>query len=657
MVLEARVTLDLHEVIGSVDPRLYGANLEHFGETIYGGIWTEMIRSPKFSGPDPLYFQKTAMESGLNPNHGVVIPWESVHPESDKVIFEHDHSVYYTGAQSQRITIRQDDGCPHGIRQRNLYLEAGRAYRLRMVLRGEGQPIVVRLGDEEWQIDSAGPDWSTYSTQLTPQQTESDGAIAITFQAESTLWIGVVSLMPADPQDGFRRDLIAAMQAWGPTHLRWPGGNFASSYHWQDGVGDRDLRPPYFDPAFELWEPNLVGTDEFVAFCRLVDAEPTLTVNMGDGTAKEAAAWVDYCNGTPGSEYGAQRANNGHREPYGITTWYVGNEQFGNWQAGHCDPETYAHRYLEYARAMRAVDPDLTLIAVGVPSDSYGHWNERLLEIAGPAVDLLSFHHYSISTYLMEPPPPSADQILPKLAAGHEVEKVLDATLAVTAKFSKPPVPIAFDEWNTETRGKPPLWIEDYNICDALYAASVLHACLRRCDRVKLSAIYNLVNAMGSYGVSPTTVWKTPTTLVLELLSQHRGRLSLRCSVDSPTFAVQEMHALPAFDDVPFFDAAATCNPESGRVFLSITNRSTDQRGRVSIEGVRPAATATMHLVAGDHPLAENSAERPDAVRIVTRDVPMNSPVVELPPLSFVMLEITLAGEAPCTRVSPGVPS
>ena len=75
MVIEARVTLALDEVIGPVDPRLYGANLEHFGETIYGGIWTEMIRSPKFSGPDPIYFEKTAAEAGLNPNHGVVVPW------------------------------------------------------------------------------------------------------------------------------------------------------------------------------------------------------------------------------------------------------------------------------------------------------------------------------------------------------------------------------------------------------------------------------------------------------------------------------------------------------------------------------------------------------------------------------------------------------
>ena len=645
MVIEARVTLALDEVIGPVDPRLYGANLEHFGETIYGGIWTEMIRSPKFSGPDPIYFEKTAAEAGLNPNHGVVVPWESVHPDYKKVIFEHDHSVNYTGAQSQRITIREDDGCPHGICQRNLYLEAGRAYRLRTVLRGEGQSVVVQLGDQEWQIDSAGPDWITYSTELTPQRAESDGTFAITFQGESSLWVAVVSVTPADPRDGFRRDLTAAMQAWGPTHLRWPGGNFASSYHWQDGVGDPDRRPPYFDPAFELWEPNLVGTDEFVAFCRLVDAEPTITVNMGDGSPEEAAAWVEYCNGGPGSEYGARRAENGHHEPYGVKLWYVGNEQFGNWQVGHCDPETYGHRFLEFVRAMRAVDPDLTLVAVGVPSDFYGHWNERLLEMVGPEVDLLSFHFYSIRTYLMEPPPTPADLILPKLAAGHEIARVLDDTLAVTARSSNPPVPIAFDEWNTETRGKPPLWNEDYNICDALYTASVVHACLQRCDRVKLSAIYNLVNGMGSYGVSATTVWKTPSTLVLELLNQHRGPMSIRCSVDSPTFAVEEMHALPAFDDVPFFDAAATSDPDTGRVYLSITNRSTDQRGLVSIEGVRPAATARMHLVVGDHPLVENSAEQPDAVRIVACDLPMNSPVVELPPLSFVMLEISLAGE------------
>ena len=152
------------------------------------------------------------------------------------------------------------------------------------------------------------------------------------------MWVARASLMPVDNTGGFRKDVVESIKAnWTPTFIRWPGGNFASAYHWMDGIGDIDKRPPYLDPAWQQWEYHDVGTDEFIAFCRLVDSEPILTVNMGTGTPEEAAAWVAYCNGSPDTKYGAMRAKNGHPEPFNVKTWFVGNEQFGNWQDGHCD--------------------------------------------------------------------------------------------------------------------------------------------------------------------------------------------------------------------------------------------------------------------------------------------------------------------------------
>ena len=139
-------------------------------------------------------------------------------------------------------------------------------------------------------------------------------------------------------------------------------------------------------------EPSDFGTDEFIRFARNVGAEPTLTVNVeGRGaTVEEAAAWVEYCNGPATSTNGAMRARNGHPEPYHVKYWEIGNEIWGDWVRGHSDAATYARNLTRYAAAMRAVDPSITLIAVG---DNDMAWNRTVLG-SGERFDYLAIHHY-----------------------------------------------------------------------------------------------------------------------------------------------------------------------------------------------------------------------------------------------------------------------
>lgn len=616
MPYPATITLNPADLIGAVNDHLYGANLEHIGRTVYEGHWAEMLKSRKFTAHDRMYIGLSEGLRHQNPNYGVVEPWTAVNPDYSSVLFVHDNTTFYTGAQSQRITVRQDNGIPHGIQQRGLYLQAGRAYQVRVVLQGQGQPVFVRLGDQLWNIESAPSSWMTYERIMTPQRTDTDGVLQITFEGLGSLWIGCASLMPADHLRGHRADVIAALKEWTPTWLRYPGGNFASAYHWEHGIGDRDLRPTYFDPVWKQWESSDVGTDEFMALCRLLGSEPILTVNMGNGTVEEAAAWVEYCNGDTSTKYGALRAANGHPEPYNVKTWFVGNEQFGNWQVGHCDAETYARRYLEYARAMRSVGSTLRLIAVGAPTDLYGHWNELVLQAIGQQTDALSVHYYSIRTELWDEPPPAAQLYLPKVAAAHEVALMLDQTLEVIAAFSQPPIPLAFDEWNTYVAGKAPDFFEDYSIADALYVGALMNACIQRCDRIVMSGIFNLINCMGSYRVSPQTIWKTPSSLVLELFTHYRGKYGVRCAVDSPTIATPAAGNLPAFEALPLLDAAATYDPDQRMVYLSVVNRDPEQAAQLAIQGIERSGAAVVYFVAGDSPLALNTEDHPTAVQI-----------------------------------------
>ena len=170
------------------------------------------------------------------------------------------------------------------------------------------------------------------------------------------------------------------------TTVRYPGGNFVSGYDWEDGVGPRDQRPERHDLAWRSIEPNLVGTDEFVAWTRLAGVEPMLAVNLGTRGAEAARDLVEYCNAPAGSAIADRRVANGHAEPYGIRTWCLGNEMDGPWQIGYTSAAEYGRRAAEAARAMRLVDPSIELVACGSSGSAmptFGSWETTVLELAG----------------------------------------------------------------------------------------------------------------------------------------------------------------------------------------------------------------------------------------------------------------------------------
>lgn len=641
-LLHTAIRIDTGQNLGAVHDHLYGANLEHIGRSVYQGHWAELLRNRKFLGHDKMF---VGMSEGLNhqnPSYGVVTPWTALAPDYHGVLYVHDNTTFYTGSQSQRITIRRADGAMHGVQQDGLTLQAGVSYAVKVTLKGEGQAVEVRLGDAVWRIDAAEPDWRDYEATLTPGADTENGVFSIAHATEGHVWIGCASVMPGETLDGHRPDVVAALRDWGPTFLRWPGGNFASAYRWQDGIGPRDTRPGYLDPAWDTWEPHDVGTDEFFDLCRHVDSEPILTVNMGNGTPEEAAAWVEYCNGSADTAMGRLRAENGRPEPYGVRTWFVGNEQFGNWQVGTCDAETYARRYKEFASAMLAVDPSLDLIAVGAPTDLYGHWNELVVKNA-PEITKLSVHYYSIRTEKWTTPPPARELYWPKVASAHEVTEMLDLTWDIVRTHADPPPKIIFDEWNTYVEAKSPDFFEDYGIADGLYAGALMNACLRRADWIKMSASFNLINVMGNIRVAPTQVWKTPTFLVLELFTKYRGDHAVSCVVDAPTVATPEAGNLPRYDALPLVDAAATLSADGATLFLSVVNRDPDREAEIALTGLARSGPGIIRFVAGSDPQALNTEEDPEAVTIETLDWPQDQGL-SIPAHAVAMVEVPLQG-------------
>ncbi len=639
---DARIVIDPERHLGEIHDHLYGANLEHIGRSVYEGHWSEILRNRKFLGHDRMYVGLSEGLAHQNPSYGVIEPWQALAPDHHNVLFVHDNTTFYTGTQSQRITIRKADGLMHGVQQSGLVVRSGQSFTIRLVLQGIGQDVEVRLADQVWTISGVSESWQEYRTELTVGVDSDDAVFSVAHDVHGDLWIGCASVMPGGQLDGHRRDVVEALREWGPTFLRWPGGNFASAYHWEMGIGDRDRRPGYLDPAWSLWEPNDVGTDEFMALCRHVDTEPILTINMGTGTPDEAARWVEYCNGAPDTPMGRLRAQNGHPEPYGVKTWFVGNEQFGNWQVGTCDAETYARRYIEFAEAMLAVDATLDLIGVGVPNDLYGHWNELVLKGTGDSMKKLSVHYYSIRTEKWTTPPPADELYWPKVASAHEVGLMLDRTWEIVQAHADPAPAIAFDEWNTYVAGKPPDFFEDYGVADGLYTGALMNACLQRADWIKMSACFNLINVMGNYRVTPTMVWKTPTTLVLELFTRFRGSVAIGCDAHGPTVATPAAGTLPAYDDMPLVDAAATFDPQSATVFLSIVNRDPQRGARIELDGVAPNGSGRVRRVTGSGPQALHTETDPQAVVIEEEDWSTAVSRLELPPHTMAMVEFQI---------------
>ena len=201
--------------------------------------------------------------------------------------------------------------------------------------------------------------------------------------------------------DGFRRDVIDEVRKLGVPIIRYPGGNFVSGYNWLDGVGPKQDRPRVLDKAWNSINTNQFGTNEYMAWCKAVGALPLMGLNLGTGTAEEAAALVEYCNVERGTKWSELRRKHGYAQPYNVKQWCLGNEMDGRWQIGQMTAAQYGMKAQDTARQMRYVDRSLALIACGSSGPTmptYLEWDRQVLELCYDYVDGLSLHRYFENT-------------------------------------------------------------------------------------------------------------------------------------------------------------------------------------------------------------------------------------------------------------------
>ncbi|HWF87286.1 MAG TPA: alpha-L-arabinofuranosidase C-terminal domain-containing protein, partial [Pyrinomonadaceae bacterium] len=373
----------------------------------------------------------------------------------------------------------------------------------------------------------AAGEWRKYEFSLKPVRSDPLARFAILFPGKGTVWIDQVSFMPGDAAPGgVRRDVFENIKQLNPAFIRWPGGNVAQDYRWMWGVGPRDQRVTWTNLSWKNEpEPSDFGTDEFVAFARAAGAEPSITVNVegGGATVEEAAAWVEYCNGPATSKYGAMRAANGHPAPFAVKLWEVGNEIWGDWVRGHSDAETYARNYNRYAKAMRAVDPSIKLIAVG---DNNMNWNRTVLREAGANIDYLAIHHYYGRHEMRNDPANLMARPLFYERFYREVGQLLHE-LGLEGR-----VKLAINEWGLDLPEE-----QQYSMDAALYAARLMNVFERSGELVEMSAVSDLVNGWpgGIIQALRNDVYVTSIYRVNQLYSTHRGDVRLGTEVSSPS--------------------------------------------------------------------------------------------------------------------------
>ena len=381
---------------------------------------------------------------------------------------------------------------------------------------------------------------------------------------------------------GYRKDVFEAANKLNVTQLRWPGGNFSSNYHWRDGIGPRDKRPPRLEMAWGTVESNRFGTHEFLDYAEMMKTEPYICVNLGTGTWTDAQQWVEYVNSSADTAMTRLRKQNGRADPWKVKYWGLGNEMDGPWQMGHRSADDYGKFALEAAKLMRWTDPNIKLIAAGSSHFASGidwvGWNRTVLEHLKTHADYLALH-----TYVGNRENDYYEFLASSLnidARTKTTEGVIDAVTSDMPNRRK--IYIAWDEYNVWYRARGSgergrrILEERYNLEDALVVATFLNSFIRNAHIVKMANMAQLVNVIAPIFTNDDGLFLQTIYYPLQLIANHCQGKSLALFLDSPRYESKR------YGDTPYLDAASAL--DGNTLALSLVNRHKDQALDVELE-------------------------------------------------------------------------
>jgi len=654
-------TIDASKTGAPISKYIYGQFLEHGGNIVNEGVWAEMLEDRKF------YYPVTSKPPEAPP----VPAWRRRGPRRHWVPIGGDEFVTmdankpYTGEQTPLVKLDKKE--PHGFQQSGLAVRKGKSYTGRIVLAGTpGATVKVTLvwGDaasdrQTVVISKLGPSYVKSPLDFQAQADSDNARLEIVANGSGAFHVGAVSLMPADNVQGFRAEVIAALKQLHSGVYRFPGGNFVSAHEWRNAIGEMDKRPPIYDPVWHAVQPNDVGTDEFLTLCRLLDVEPYITVNAGFGDAWSAAELVEYTNGAVTTPMGKWRAANGHPQPYNVKFWGIGNEPWGDYQMGSMSVEQFELKHDMFAKAMRKVDPSITLIAGGAMPDvmtganqskriggkfvpdylSTADWSGHMLAHCLDNIDMLSEHYYSSSDTHTDlklekkvnigPQPLVEWERAPATQVRVKYEHYQEYLKRIPGLKAKP-VPIAIDEWAYMSGAR-----DSYKVVPAY--AWAFHEMFRHSDLYQLGA-FTFATAMMSE--SRTEAVLNPTGLLFKMYREHFGSIPVEVSGDSP----QPKPIYPAGGDQPAvnpgsdtypLDVSAALSADRKALTFAVLNPSdSEQQLKLSINGAKLSNQGRLWRMAPSSVDATITVSQTPGVEVEEKEVTSMPDTVLVPPFS-----------------------
>jgi alpha-L-arabinofuranosidase len=497
------------------------------------------------------------------------------------------------------------------------------------ILRGQQRPLRARIKiDTERTIDEIDP--KIYGNFIEHLGRCIEGGV---FDENS----------PLSDANGYRRDVLDAAKKLNVSILRWPGGNFSSNYHWKDGIGPRDKRPPRLEMAWGTVESNRFGTHEYLNYCEMLGAEPYICANLGTGTWEEAQQWVEYVNSPQDTAMTRLRRENGRRDPWKVTYWGLGNELDGPWQMGHKSAEDYGKFALEAAKLMKWTDPNIKLVAAGSSNYSNGvdwiGWNRTVLDFLKTHADYLSLH-----MYVGNPANDFGEFLASSISLQDRIkttEGVIRAALSGQPRSRK--IYIAWDEWNVWYRARGDsqrgrrILEERYNLEDALVVATFLNAFVNNAHIVKVANMAQLVNVIAPIFTDEKRMFLQSIYYPLALFANNTKGQALELLMNGPTYRSRTL------GETPHLDASAAIDGQT--LVLNVVNRHRDQpvEAEIQLEDKQFSGTVKISEVNASDIKAENSFES-TAVKTAERSVPAEKNLLRysFPPHSYTMLKTTV---------------
>jgi alpha-L-arabinofuranosidase len=621
----ATATIDTSKTGAPISKNIYGQFLEHGGDIVNTGVWSEMLVDRKFfypvsaSAPTPPPVMGNA--AGNPRFRRTPTRWWAPIGGDDVVTM--DTKAAYTGDHSPLVKVDVKE--PHGFKQSGIAVRKGKSYAGRIILAGSSSTVVkVSLiwGKEAADrqtitLRTLGAAFRKFPLRYIATADSDDATLEITGTGTGAFHVGTVSLMPADNIEGFRPEVIAALKQLRFGVLRFPGGNFVSAYEWRYGVGDIDKRPPIFDPVWHAVQPNDVGTDEFLTLCRLLGVDPYITVNAGFGDAWSARELVEYTNGAASTPMGKWRASNGHPAPYHVQWWGVGNEPWGDYQMGSMSLPQFELKHNQFAKEMKKVDPSIKLIAGGAMPDvmegadqarringqyvpdylSSADWTGQMLLNCLDNIDMVSEHYYASGTQHtdmklqkkvpIEPPLSLLEwERAPAVQVRAKYEHYQEYLKRIPALRAKP-VPIAIDEWAYFGGNR-----DGYKVVPAY--AWAFHEMFRHSDIFQMGA-FTFATAMMSENRTEAVL--NPTGMLFKMYRDHFGTIPVEVTGDSP----QPKPTFPAGGDQP------AVNPGSATYPLDVSAALSEDRKTLAIAVLNPSdSEQSINLAINGTNLASN---------------------------------------------------